>query len=88
MTERIEVNGVEFDILTERLNSWKAFQIMRDARATEDDYERTSALMEVTCYITGLDESEFIDKCGGADTSIMDVFKFVSEIIKAAYPKN
>ena len=88
MTERVTVNGIEFPIVSDRLGSWRTFGLLRDARMADDDYAKADSLMGIACYITGLDEGAFVEKCGGVDAPVSDVLTCAAEVIKEAYPKN
>lgn len=88
MAKRIEVNGISFDVLEEKLGGWHVFNLLKDVRTSDDDYNRVAKLIEVCCYITGLDENGFIEKCGGDDTPITDVVQTAVDLITEAYPKN
>ena len=88
MAKRIEVNGKTFDVQESKIAGWHVFDLLKKTRQTDDDYERVALLLEVACYITGLQESEFLDKCGGEDAPIVDVVQTAVGLITEAYPKN
>ena len=88
MAERIEVEGLAFDYEPERLKGWKTFQLMSRSREAQDEYARVEAVVDIVCYIAGLTVEEFIDKCGGEDTSVETVIRIASEFITGVYPKN
>ena len=84
----IEVMGIEFAVNTEKLSGWHVFNLLKKAKTVTDDYERVSAVIEIACYITELDEAEFIERCGGDDAPVQTVVQVATELIAAAYPKN
>ena len=88
MAKRIDVNGLAFDIDEQKLGGWHVFQLLKNVRTIEDDYEKVSLLLEIACYITGLTEDEFIGKCGGEDTPIVEIVQTAVSLIQEAYPKN
>jgi len=90
MTERkkVEVNGIEFDVSTEKLAGWHVFQLLKQARQNTNDYEQIDAVMEIVTYITGLTVDEFVDMCGGEDMPITDIMQTATALIMEAYPKN
>ena len=85
---KVEANGVSFAVIPERLSGWHVFKLMKDAQTAQNDYERVSLLVEIACYLTGLSEEAFVDKCGGEDAPIENVVATATELISAAYPKN
>lgn len=85
---KCSVQGIEFDVLTEKLGGWHVFNLLKKTRQVEDDYEKVSALIEIACYITGLSEDEFVEKCGGEDAPIAVIVGVATELIQEAYPKN
>ena len=87
MTERIEIEGIEFEYETERLKGWRAFQLLKQSREAKDDYERVENVLAIACYIANMGIEEFVDKCGGEDTSIEIIVRIASELIAGAYPK-
>lgn len=87
-TERHEVSGVEFDVIKERIESWRAFQLFKTVQQAEDNVVKIDAVMEIACYITDMQLDEFIDKCGGVDVPIMKIIETASTLIAQAYPKN
>lgn len=89
MAERnIEVQGIPFHVETKKLSGWHVFNLLKKAKLAFDDYEKVSALVEIACYITGLSEDEFVEKCGGEDAPIQVVVSIATELISEAYPKN
>lgn len=88
MAERVEVEGIAFDYEPERLKGWKTFQLMSKTRDSSDEYERVESVVEIVCYIAGITVDEFVDKCGGEDTSLEKVVRIASEFIAEVYPKN
>lgn len=88
MTERIEVEGIEFEYEPERLKGWRAFQLLKQSREATDDYERVENVLAIACYIADMSIDDFVDKCGGEDTSIEFIVKVASGLIAGAYPKN
>ena len=87
MTERINIEGIEFEYDTERLKGWRAFQLLKQSRAAKDDYERVDNVLAIACYIADMSIDEFVDKCGGEDTNIEFIVRVASELIAGAYPK-
>ena len=83
-----EVGGVEFVVISEKLNGWHVFGLLKKVRLEEDDFAKVDALIEIACYITGLSVDEFIAKCGGEDVPVADVVSIATELITKAYPKN
>lgn len=89
MAERkYEVMGIEFEVIPEKLGGWHVFNLLKAVRTCEDDFDKVSALMEIACYITGMSEDEFVQKCGGDDVPVADVVGIATELITKAYPKN
>ena len=88
MAKRVEVNGIGFDVLEDKLGGWHVFNLLKEVRTADDDYSRVAKLIEICCYVTGLQESEFVDKCGGEDAPISDVVQTAVDLITEAYPKN
>ena len=86
--EHCEVMGIGFDVITEKLTGWHVFNLLKKTRIALDDYEKVAALIEIACYITGLEEQEFIEKCGGDDVPVADVVAIATGLITQAYPKN
>ena len=87
MTERIEIEGIPFDYDPERLKGWRAFQLLKQSREAKDDYERVENVLAIACYIADTTIEEFVDKCGGEDTSVEVIVRIASELIAGAYPK-
>jgi hypothetical protein len=88
MAKRIEVNGLAFDVDEKKLGGWHVFQLLKNVRAIDDDYEKVTLLLEIVCYITDTSEAEFIGKCGGEDAPLVDVVQTAVSLIQEAYPKN
>ena len=89
MAERnIEALGVEFTVDTEKLGGWHVFNLLKQAQSVTNSYEQVAALLEIACYITGLDEQEFVERCGGEDAPVQNIVATATEIITKAYPKN
>lgn len=88
MTERIEIEGIDFEYEPERLKGWRAFQLLKQSREAKDDYERVENVLAIACYIVNMGIEEFVDKCGGEDTNIEVIVRIASELIAGAYPKN
>ena len=90
MAERkqYEVQGIEFDVNADKLAGWKVFNMLKEARDADDEYDKVSAVMGIACYITECTEGEFVDKCGGEDAPVADIINVATQLIMAAYPKN
>lgn len=86
--ERYEVQGRQFEVAKQRIGSWRAFQLLKEAEQAEDIYGKIDAVMSIACYITDMQIDEFIEHCGGEDTPMTDVLQIASELVAAAYPKN
>lgn len=85
---KCEVRGIVFDVADEKLGGWHVFTLLKKTQQVDNDYEKVSTLLEIACYITGLSESEFVEKCGGDDAPIAVIVGVATELIQAAYPKN
>lgn len=84
----VEVEGVEFSVIAEKLGGWHVFNLLREVRTADDDYAKVSILLEIACYITGMTEDEFISACGGDDAQVSQVVSIATGLITQAYPKN
>lgn len=84
----IEIGGAQFEVDAAKLGSWRVFNMLKKVRTSEDDFGRVDLLMEIACYITGLELDAFIEKCGGDEASAEHVISLASKLIMAAYPKN
>lgn len=97
----VEVDGVRFNVEQKKAESWAAVMLARDIHAEqrlfeslEDGPDKADAGMEVLAkmfdyalMVTDLTREQIMEHCGEY-ASVPDVAKFVSDVLKAASPKN
>lgn len=81
------IQGLKVDIDTNKAADWHTFSLLRKANG-KDQFEQFAVLMELIEYITDQDEASIVEHVGGETAQAADVVSLVSEIIKAATPKN
>lgn len=86
MTERIEIEGIDFDYNPDRMKTWPAFKLFKQLREATDNIERVENMLQIACYIVDMDMEKFVDKCGSEDMET--ITRIASELLAGAYPKN
>lgn len=85
---KVEVDGMEVTVYTERINTWKAFRLMRRI-GTTFDVDSAFAMFEFLEYVTDATEDAIVAHLGGDEKStIVEVATFASKILAECAPKN
>ncbi len=84
---KVEIDGLEVKVDTTRASDWHAFSLIRKASG-EDQFGQLAVLLELVEYITDQTEDTIVAHLGGDTAKAADVLSMVSNIIKAATPKN
>lgn len=85
--EDVEVMGHRVKVDMGRLQTWRAFKLVR-LIDEGNDLERIDAAVAFAELVSDKDEDEIVEMMGGDDATIMDVVAFSLAIIQAVYPKN
>lgn len=81
------IQGLKVEIDTGKAADWHTFTLLRKANDL-DQFGQFAVLMEIIEYITDQTEQSIVEHCGGDTAQASDVIALVSDIIKAATPKN
>ena len=85
--KEVEVLGHQVNIDMGRLQTWRAFKLVRKIDEG-NDLERIDAAVAFAELVSDKDEDAIVEMMGGDDATIMDVVGFSLAIIQAVYPKN
>lgn len=80
--KNIEVDGIKFEIDTDKANSWEAYEIMS---AQNNTLEGVIALAE---FVTGKTRDELIEARGGKGVPAKEMAQYFNTIVSESYPKN
>ena len=81
------IKGLKVEIDQAKASDWHSFSLLRKANKA-DQFDQLAVLLELIEYITDVDEASIVEHLGGDTAQASDVIALVSEIIKAATPKN
>ena len=81
------INGLKVEIDQAKAPDWHSFSLLRKAN-NADQFDQLAVLLELIEYITDVDEARIVEHLGGDTAQASEVIALVSEIIKAATPKN
>ena len=81
------INGLKVEIDQAKASDWHSFSLLRKAN-NADQFDQLAVLLELIEYITDVDEARIVEHLGGDTAQASEVIALVSEIIKAATPKN
>lgn len=83
----IEIDGLKVAIDQAKASDWHTFSLLRKANG-KSEFEQFDILMELVEYITDQTEESIVAHLGGDSAQASEVIALVSQIIKAATPKN
>lgn len=81
------IDGLKVNIDQAKASDWHSFSLLRKAN-NADQFDQLAVLLELIEYITDVDEAAIVEHLGGDTAQASEVIELVSEIIKAATPKN
>ena len=84
---KASIHGPTVEIDTGKAADWHTFTLLRKANDL-DQFGQFAVLMDIIEYITDQTEQSIVEHCGGDTAQASDVIALVSDIIKAATPKN
>lgn len=86
-TREVEVFGHRIVIDITKLQTWRAFKLIRMID-NGNEVEKVDGAVEFAVMVSDKTEDEIVEMLGGDDATVMDVVQFAMAIIMECAPKN
>lgn len=81
------IDGLKVEIDQAKASDWHTFSLLRKAKG-EDQLGQLDVLLELVEYVSDQTEESIVAHLGGDSAQAAEVIEFITEVIKAATPKN
>ena len=84
----VTVRGLKIEVNDEFVNSWRAFELMREFNNDIDVFGQLALSFELIEAATGITKDEIVEAVGGPMSPAEDVVEAAAEIVQEIVPKN
>lgn len=85
----VTVRGLKIEVNDEFVNSWRAFELMREFNNDDIDvFGKLALSFELIEAATGITKDEIVEAVGGPMSPAEDVVEAAAEIVQEIVPKN
>ena len=86
-TREVEIAGHRVVIDIAKLQTWRAFKLIRKIDSG-NDLEKVDGAIAFAEFVSDKDEDDIVEMMGGDDATTVDVVQFAMSILTECYPKN